>query len=266
VPKKTDPLYPLATFLETFDTSTAYPLLLHLLDSDMTDDQLREIAVTLESYVLRRAVCNLTSKNYNRIFLTLTRSLRKEGTNPENVAKQLASLTGDSTAWPNDQEFATNWKNQHAYSILQNPKMIHVLRRLNQTYQTNKQETITVDGQLTVEHLLPQNWEEHWPLPDGSKPLGWKELMDAPPNDSAATLQRSREHALQTFGNLTILTQPLNSSVSNSAWDKKRPAIMNASLLPINQQLNTADTWDENAISKRGDDLLKRALTLWPRP
>jgi uncharacterized protein with ParB-like and HNH nuclease domain len=131
VPKKTDPLYPLATFLETFDTSTAYPLLLHLLDSDMTDDQLREIAVTLESYVLRRAVCNLTSKNYNRIFLTLTRSLLKEGTNPENVTKQLASLTGDSAAWPNDQEFATNWKNQHAYSILQNPKMIHVLRRLN---------------------------------------------------------------------------------------------------------------------------------------
>jgi hypothetical protein len=41
---------------------------------------------------------------------------------------------------------------------------------------------------------------------------------------------------------------------------------MNASLLPINQQLHQANTWDENAIGKRGDDLLKRAMTIWPRP
>ena len=41
---------------------------------------------------------------------------------------------------------------------------------------------------------------------------------------------------------------------------------MNVSLIPINQRLNTTDICDENAISKRGDELLKRALTLWPRP
>jgi uncharacterized protein with ParB-like and HNH nuclease domain len=265
-PEKSDPLHPLAAFLETFDMSTAYPLLLHLLDNNLSDAQLRTIAVMLESYVLRRAVCNLTSKNYNRVFLTLTRSLRKEGTTPENVTRHLAGLTGESAAWPSDQEFGTSWKTTQAYSLLQNPRMIHVLRRLNQTYQTNKQETITIEGQLTVEHLLPQNWEEHWPLPDGCKPLGLEQLIDASADDPTAILQRARQRALQTFGNLTILTQPLNSSVSNSAWSKKRPAIMNASLLPINQQLNTADTWDEKAISKRGDDLLKRALTIWPRP
>jgi uncharacterized protein with ParB-like and HNH nuclease domain len=265
-PKKSDPLYPLATFLETFDTSTAYPLLLHLLDSNLTDEQLREIAVTLESYVLRRAVCNLTPKNYNRIFLNLTRTLRKEGTIPANITKQLVSLTGESSVWPADQDFATAWTTQHAYSILQNPKMIHVLRRLNQTYQTNKHETITLEGPLTVEHLLPQSWEEHWPLPDGSRGFTWLELTNATTDDPIAIATRERNRSLQTFGNLTVLTQPLNSSVSNSVWSKKRPAIMNASLLPINQQLHQADTWDENAISKRGDDLLKRAMTIWPRP
>ncbi len=265
-PKKGDPLYPLAIFLETFDTSTAYPLLLHLLDSNLTDEQLREIAVTLESYVLRRAVCNLTPKNYNRIFLNLTRTLRKEGTIPVNITKQLVSLTGESSVWPADQDFATAWTTQHAYSILQNPKMIHVLRRLNQTYQTNKHETITLEGPLTVEHLLPQSWEEHWPLPDGSKGLTWLELTNATTDDPVAIATRERDRSLQTFGNLTVLTQPLNSSVSNSPWSKKRPAIMNASLLPINQQLHQANTWDENAISKRGDDLLKRAMTIWPRP
>ena len=215
-PKKGDPLHQLSNFLDTFDTSTAYPLLLHLLDSNLTDDQLRQVALSLESYVLRRAVCNLTSKNYNRIFLNLTRHLRKEGTNPENVTTYLAGLPGESTIWPTDQAFSVAWQNSHAYSLFQNPKMIYVLRRLNQTYQTNKQEHITIDGPLTVEHLMPQTWHDHWPLPDGSKGLGWKELVDAPPDNPTVVAQRARDRAVQTFGNLTILTQPLNSSVKTT--------------------------------------------------
>ena len=265
-PKKEDPLYPLAIFLETFDTSTAYPLLLHLLDSDLTDEQLRGIAITLESYVLRRAVCNLTPKSYNRTFLNLTRILLREGTIPANITKQLASLTGESSVWPSDQDFASAWTTQHAYNILQHPKLIHVLRRLNQTYQTNKNEAIALEGLLTVEHLLPQSWQDNWPLPNGSEGLTWLELSNAPADDPVAMATRARNRSLQTFGNLTVLTQPLNSSVSNSAWSKKRPEIMNASLLPINQQLHQAETWDEDAISKRGDDLLKRAMAIWPRP
>jgi uncharacterized protein with ParB-like and HNH nuclease domain len=262
-PKKTDAIYPLATFLDAFDTSTAYPLLLHLLDSGLTDKQLSEIASTLESYVVRRAVCNLTPKNYNRVFLTLTRALRKDGTDPETLAALLAGLTGESSVWPNDQEFSTAWMAQHAYSFLQNPKVVHILRRLNQTYQTNKNETFVIENSLTVEHLMPQAWREHWPLPDGSKGLGRQAVRDAP-DDPVAAATHARNNALETLGNLTILVQPLNSSISNSGWSHKRPAIMNASLLPINQQL--PDVWDEAAIKKRGGDLLKRALILWPRP
>ncbi|WP_437531132.1 GmrSD restriction endonuclease domain-containing protein [Sorangium sp. So ce726] len=51
--------------------------------------------------------------------------------------------------------------------------------------------------------------------------------------------------------------------MSNSAWVTKRPALMSASLLPINQQLHDHDTWDEEAIQKRGKDLLNKALKLW---
>src|SRR5438876_461707 len=42
-----------------------------------------------------------------------------------------------------------------------------------------------------------------------------------------------RHNAVQTIGNLTLITQPLNSSVSNSAWADKKPALMKSSLLPI---------------------------------
>jgi hypothetical protein len=68
------------------------------------------------------------------------------------------------------------------------------------------------------------------------------------------------------MGNLTILTQELNSSVSNAAWLTKRPELLKFSLLPINQQLHGYDAWDEGAIQKRGEELLTRACKLWPGP
>ena len=62
---------------------------------------------------------------------------------------------------------------------------------------------------------------------------------------------RRSELALPTFG--------------HSKWSVKKPALLQHSLLPINQQFHAAIAWDEAAIGARSDDLLKRALTIWPR-
>ena len=61
------------------------------------------------------------------------------------------------------------------------------------------------------------------------------------------------------------LTQALNSSVSNSQWSVKKPALLQHPLLPINSQFHAAAGWDEPAIAAGDVDLLKRALTVWPR-
>jgi Protein of unknown function (DUF1524) len=94
--------------------------------------------------------------------------------------------------------------------------------------------------------------------------MNYYELTDADEDDPRAIATRKRNALLQTFGNLTILTCALNSSVSNSPWLAKRPELLRHSLLPINQQLYNQDVWDEAAIAKRSDELLTRALKLWP--
>jgi hypothetical protein len=65
---------------------------------------------------------------------------------------------------------------------------------------------------------------------------------------------------------MTILSAGLNAAQSNYGWKQKRPAMMKHSLLPINQTLSDLDVWDEAAISKRGAELFKCALQIWPRP
>ena len=264
-PKKGDPLFALVTFLDAYDIRTSYPLLLAMLDAGLDEAQWPAISTTLESYLLRRAVCGLTTKNYNRVFLSLTRNLRRDGMTQENLAKQLANQVGESTEWPSDEAFGEAWRSCHAYQTMNNPKIVHILKRLSDTYLGSKMEVVSVDGALTVEHILPQQWVEKWLLPDGSKGLSTTELWTAEQGEPRAEATRKRNAALQTLGNLTILTQALNSATSNSAWKDKKPELLRHSLLPINQQLHDVDVWDEGAIAQRLDTLLKRALKVWPR-
>ena len=69
----------------------------------------------LESYLLRRAGCGMTTKNYNRVFLGLTRALRRDGLTAEGLTEQLLSQAGESTEWPTDAAFSDAWLTQHAY-------------------------------------------------------------------------------------------------------------------------------------------------------
>ncbi|MET3464573.1 HNH endonuclease family protein [Variovorax atrisoli] len=92
-----------------------------------------------------------------------------------------------------------------------------------------------------------------------------QELWTASKDDAVADASRRRNQVLQTFGNLTILSKPLNSAASNSPWSVKKPELLKHSLLPINQTLHDASVWDEAAIARRSDDLLVRALKVWPR-
>jgi hypothetical protein len=265
-PKAGDPIAPLATFLKVFDVGTAYPLLLFLLDAELSDSDWVEASSILESYLLRRAVCNLTTKALNRVFLVLTRALARDGATPTNIRTHLVGLKGDSSEWPTDANFAKAWQELPAYHVLQNARLVHILKRLSGSYFGTKAENITIDQPLTIEHIMPQQWIENWPLPDSSVGLTAEELWTSGSNDERAAATHRRESLIQTFGNLTIITQELNSSVSNSAWAVKKPELLASSLLPINQQLYPLAKWDEEAIEHRSQDLLKRAIKIWPSP
>jgi hypothetical protein len=263
-PKKSDPIYPIAVFLDAFDIRTAYPLLLTLLDAKIDDALWAEMSRIIESYLLRRAVGAMNTKNYNRVFLSLTKTLRRDGITAENLAKQLATQSGESVEWPSDAEFRDAWISKPAYE-LGNAKLVHIFARLNETFLSSKSESLAFETKPSVEHILPQEWRDHWSLPDGSKGMDILEMLQAQEDDPQAVATLTRGTAVQTMGNLTILTQALNSSQSNSAWPDKRPELMKHSLLSINQDLHDIADWDEAAIKARSEMLFQRALKLWSR-
>jgi hypothetical protein len=94
--------------------------------------------------------------------------------------------------------------------------------------------------------MLPQKWETNW----------WKKGMD-----EAAKIQRNKK--LKTLGNLTLVTKNLNSSMKNAAWDKKKKALKEFSLLKITTDYIDNTEWDETKIEGRASDLASMALKIW---
>lgn len=235
------------------------------MDSNLDKDAWKQISDILGSYLLRRAVCGLDTKNYNRIFLSLTRTLRREGFSADGLKSVLLGQTGESGIWPDDATFREAWLQKPLYGPLNSPKLVHLYSRLNQTFMSSKSEALAFSQSPTVEHVMPRDWITNWPLPDGTKGLSFSELSSAASDDVRAIATRKRHVAVHTLGNLTILSSALNSAQGNSGWKDKKIAMKNHSLLPINQSVVELEVWDEAALLNRAESLFECACHVWGR-
>jgi len=247
--------------LRLLDVTTVYPLLLFLLSKDskiLPQTELEGMLIDLESYLVRRLVCGLTTKNYNNVFLSLLRNLQKAGPlNRVALRTLLLGLTGDSARWPDDQEFKTAWLSRPAYQQLGHRSRM-ILEAIDLQMRTNKQESVYGNlRQLTIEHLMPQAWQANYPLPEN---LSAEEKINTIAN---------RENLLHTLGNLTLLTLALNDSIKNGPFSKKHSEITKQSELRLNADLLSLPQpfeWNEDAILKRGQKLFSTAIQIWPHP
>lgn len=252
-PNDETPLGRFAARIRALDVSTVYPLVLALAaDARITEPDRIGILTDLESFLLRRLVCGRSTKNYNRLFLQL---LRDFDANPDHnrggFQKLLLAGTGEAVDWPTDNEFRSSWMTLDAYRELKAGRVEMILRAIEESIRDSKAEQITLHGDLTIEHVMPQTWQENWPLPDG---------LDV------ETATQAREEVIHDFGNLTLLTQPLNSSVRNSGAAVKLPKIALQSSLRLNAHFQNRTTWTEDEIRERGGLLFAVAARVWPRP
>lgn len=109
---------------------------------------------------------------------------------------------------------------------------------------------------------MPQEWETHWNLRGETSP----QAIDTSAALNPANRAEMRDNGVQTFGNLTLLVQKLNSSVSNGAFTNKKVKIIENSLLRINKFLTEVDDWNEDSIIERGRDLFQIARKIWAYP
>jgi hypothetical protein len=258
--------------LELLDNTTLYPIALRLFiaarDGEL-DPGDRDLALqALESWVVRRMICDYTPKNYNRTAVEMLKAIDESDQGPHRtVIEFLRGATADTELWPSDALVLHTLAEQPLYSRIKPVRRVKLLleaceleRRLASggLAEIPEQEAPQLGMSLTVEHVMPQSWSTNWPLP------GPEDLF---PEDNEQLLAERDAH-VHRLGNLSLVTKRLNPSVGNSAWEKKRAALNAHSILHLNRDLvrDHVDYWNEELIDRRGAELAELIVKHWPGP
>jgi hypothetical protein len=235
--------------LDLAETTTFHPYILSLFYKFQTDKaELDKKLYLLEKYFVRSMISRKDTKNYNKICKDFIIDDLSIFTRIDDIS---------DTSIMSSLEYITN---KHASILL---FWVELFRRHND----NKQPLKELKYNYSLEHIIPQKWEEHWssvPIYDSNKNLVQ--------NFEQAKIIRNR--VIYSIGNMTLLGSSLNSSVQNYPFDKKiegegrKRGIKHYDDLSITKEIvlpyqSGQTTWDERNIYERTKILVKDILSIW---
>lgn len=242
--------------LEILDVVTAWPFILAIYDRFGSQPEVvKTVLVDLESYLVRRMVCRLSTRGYGKVFSALTNDVVHGGDDVvSEVRRALRRGEAEADRWPSDAEFEQAWTTFPLYENLTRPRIRFLLEAMEEASRTGFSEEVAAPRRMTIEHVMPQGWRENWPLPEGGSEV-------------------ERNRVVQTIGNLTLLNGKFNPYQSNRPWrdgatpeNGKRKNLEAHSVLFLNKALCNHDVWDEGYIAQRASAMFGLALKIWPRP
>jgi hypothetical protein len=174
------------------------------------------------------------------------------------VADRLQHQPGSNWYWPDDYELRSELGDLAAYRRLSKGRLRMVLEAIEDYSRGWRGQATGLGGErvarntFAIEHIMPQRWHAHWPLPGGQ---------------AAA----DRDALIDTIGNLTLLNGRLNSKVSNGPWSGpggKRVGLEEHDVFMMNRQLlaGTEGGWDDEQIRDRTEHLIDVITKVWPAP
>ena len=232
--------------LRALKANVTYPFLLELYDryaeKKLSAVELESAVRLVESYVFRRAVCDIPTNSMNRTFQSFARTLQ-EDSYLESIHAQFQRMPS-YRRFPKDEEFMRRLKERDLYNFRN--RSTYWLRRLE---NHDRREFVHV-GEYTIEHIMPQNeaLSAEWRVALGEN---W---------------QHVQETWLHTLGNLTLTGY--NAEYSDRPFIEKRDMRggFRESPLRVNQGLAGVDTWNEETIKIRAERLAQIAIQVWPAP
>ncbi len=230
-------------FLVDLEMDVVYPLLLELY-SDYSDGVLSKqdfipIIYLTESYICRRAVCGLGTNSLNKVFPSFTKHIQKD-----EYFKSLKAHFGyltEKQRFPNNDEFKKLFITIDFYNFKKREYFLERLENFERKEPVNTKE-------CTTEHIMPQTLTEKWE------------------RDLGGNFQAIHEKYLNTIGNLTLTGY--NPEYSNKSFQEKQgmEGGFKQSPLRLNQSLKDLESFGEEEIEKRANDLADFALKIWTYP
>ena len=190
----------------------------------------------IESYLVRRAVCGLQTRNYWAVFAGLAFKLTERS---PLVDLQIALVRQDVYEFPSDATFKRALLEDDLYH---RRICFYLLKQLENSGQS---EPSPVDT-YTIEHIMPQSLSR-----------GWKGML-------GSDWQEAHKTWLHRLGNLTLTAY--NGRYSNRPFDEKRDMTggFKDSAVRLNRFVREQSEWTAKQMRTRGKRLVARALKIWP--
>ncbi len=230
-------------FLVDLEMDVIYPLLLELYsdynDGVLSKDDFRRSIALIESYICRRAVCGLSTNSLNKVFPSFTKHIQKD-----EYFKSLKAHFGyltNNRRFPNNDEFKKFFITIDFYKFKKREYFFERLENFDRKERVYTHE-------YTKEHIMPQELTEEWE------------------RDLGENFQEIHDKYLHTIGNLTLTGY--NSEYSNKSFQEKQGMEkgFKDSPLRLNQGLRDLESFGEEEIKKRANDLADLALKIWTYP
>ncbi|NKS38100.1 DUF262 domain-containing protein [Rhodococcus hoagii] len=247
--------------INALEVVTATPLLLWLSTrpADTLSQQEHITAVcAVESWLMRRALVNANTRGYGRTFIDVLQAAQTAEADNQSIAGAVAAAldgSGRAGRWPTDEDINESFTTRRFYDgVLSRGRLRLLLSEIDRALRAGNAKT--EQGQfdydvLQIEHIMPRNWPANWPV-------------DIADESGRLAAEQHRQQHVDRIGNLTLITASFNGSLSDSAWDVKRPALLQQSKLQINARIGAAEVWDEDAITARAKELADIVTGIWP--
>ena len=235
------------TIIFGLDTTTLIPYTLYILRNISDEITKNELFGIIETYIMRRMITHSNTKNYNQLFtdkLINNRVLSKQ-----EFLDYIEKRDDKVNFLPTDDELEKGFNT----SILINKQSAGILYLIESKIRNEKDSTALLGiNKYSLEHLMPKKWRNNWDK------LSSKES------------EINRDRKLLTLGNLTIITQSLNSSIRDSKWeDKLKGKNKKGGLIEYSVGLKTISQflkypeWNEKTIEERALFLYEKAKQIW---
>jgi alkylated DNA nucleotide flippase Atl1 len=234
--------------LRRWGAETTYPLLMHAYDlierRGATETDLIEALAYIESFLVRRHLVQVPTKQLNRLFVDAIDQL--PGDQPLAEAIRFV-LSGERRYWATDDQIRQAVRTAPFYLMGRADQRKLILERLEESY--GHLEPVNLAAvKLTIEHILPQTLTDEWKVAIRAS------------GDDPDTLSSELGH---TLGNLTLTAY--NGVLSNSPFERKNQ-IYGQSNLQLNKALIENVSWGRTEILARADELADRIIQIWPGP
>lgn len=243
--------------LQDWGTTPMEPILLVLIqswrdeDTKFSSDELVRSLALLESFVVRRFICQVPPNDLRSIFARITQQL--QANNDQGLLPKLENaLFEPNRRWPDDKAMLEAFASNQLYRSPGQKQTFFILKRIAEKLEGKECPHITLGtakANFSIEHILPQTLSDEW-----------KRDLKAWGEPDPTELWEQLRH---TAGNLTLTAY--NSELGNSSFKKKKDWIDKQSRLELSRQILQDVSWSSTEILARSNSLAQEALKIWER-